>query len=178
MHTFWEYGYTATSVDELLSAMNLSKSSFYQTFESKHKLMEKCLERYSSQIVDDMLSEFQSAESGLKFIEEILRKVAEKTDLGEGRRGCLVMNCAVEFAQRDAKFSQLVAESILQFRVVFLTGVKQAQKEGTISSHKDARVLADFLVSCKSGLETLAKAGTDKSSLLAMIPIMLSSLQA
>jgi TetR/AcrR family transcriptional repressor of nem operon len=38
MQLFWTQGYEATSLNDLLSAMNLSKSSFYQTFESKHAL--------------------------------------------------------------------------------------------------------------------------------------------
>ena len=37
MHLFWSQGYDATSLSDLLSAMGLSKSSFYQTFESEYK---------------------------------------------------------------------------------------------------------------------------------------------
>ena len=35
MQLFWTQGHKATSLNDLLPAMNLSKSSFYQTLESK-----------------------------------------------------------------------------------------------------------------------------------------------
>ncbi len=45
MQVFWASGYDATSLQDLLQAMRLSKSSFYQTFGSKQQLFERCLRR-------------------------------------------------------------------------------------------------------------------------------------
>jgi TetR/AcrR family transcriptional repressor of nem operon len=51
MHLLWDRGYEATSLDELLSAMGLSRSSFYGTFRSKHQFLLAALDRYIDTVV-------------------------------------------------------------------------------------------------------------------------------
>lgn len=176
MDLFWRKGYEATSLQDLLEVMGLSKSSFYQTFANKHKLLERSIDHYRQMIVEDLSRNLATAGSGLQFIREMLSGVAEKVDQSGGRQGCLVMNCASEFAQRDPVIARLVAESIAQFRQVFLSGVRQAQHEGDIPMSKDAEVLAHYLVGCKSGLEAMAKAGTPQKDMQDVIQVMLSAL--
>ena len=45
MEVFWTKGYTATSVNDLIQAMGLSKSSLYGTFGGKHAIYTR--HRYS-----------------------------------------------------------------------------------------------------------------------------------
>src|SRR5512147_1672115 len=48
MQVFWRRGYRATSLDDLLAAMRLSKSSFYETFGTKRDLLLTALRRYAA----------------------------------------------------------------------------------------------------------------------------------
>ena len=49
MNVFWAKGYEATSMSDLMAAMDLSKSSLYDTFGSKHELFLSALQRYKRQ---------------------------------------------------------------------------------------------------------------------------------
>jgi AcrR family transcriptional regulator len=51
IQVFWAKGYEHTSLEDLLRAMKLSKSSFYQTFGSKQALYHRTIEdRFSESI--------------------------------------------------------------------------------------------------------------------------------
>ena len=48
MQVFWQKGYAATSVQDLVDGTGLSRSSLYNTFENKHKLYQEALKRYQA----------------------------------------------------------------------------------------------------------------------------------
>jgi TetR/AcrR family transcriptional repressor of nem operon len=54
MSLFWRKGYEATSLQDLLKATGLSKSSLYQTFGSKRALFERSLDLYRREMVARM----------------------------------------------------------------------------------------------------------------------------
>jgi TetR/AcrR family transcriptional repressor of nem operon len=176
MQLFWQKGYEATSLADLLNTMSLSKSSLYQTFGSKHELFDACLSRYRDMLVTDMQTALDNAGSARQFIEQIFYGVAAETKSSATRRGCLVMNTASEFAQRDPIVSRRVAASTRAFGKVFSSAVRQAQHEGDIPTHHDPDVLASYLVSSMTGLRTMVKAGASRSKVSDIATIILTAL--
>lgn len=159
MHVFWSRGYEATSLQNLLEAMELSKSSFYQVFGGKHSLFERCIERFRDIQVARLREGLRRAPSGRVFIENCLRSLAEEARGPDQPRGCLIMNTATEFAGRDPTVARLVLKSAEQLSTIFAEAVRQAQAEGDIPADRDARALALYLMAGISGLRTLVKAG-------------------
>lgn len=165
---FWSQGFEATSLEDLLRSTGLSKSSLYESFGSKRGLFERCLVRYREERVALMSRRLDCSETGIGFITGMLESVAAESGSATPR-GCLVMNTATEFAQKDPEVARLVRESIEAFTAVFQRAVRRAQEEGDIPADADAAVLARFAVTNMSGLRTLAKAGVARSDLEATI---------
>ena len=46
MNVFWEKGYNATSMQDLVDAMQINRSSLYNTIGDKHQLFMKCIGNY------------------------------------------------------------------------------------------------------------------------------------
>ena len=179
---FWRKGYANTSLADLLAAMKLSKSSFYQTFQSKHDIFEKSIELYLKERTKMMRAELKSSPSGYSFIAKMLYSVAENSNvenstIKEYRTGCLIMNTACEFGQSDYVVAQTVRNSVESLKQVFKDAVILAQQQGDIPSDKDADSLAGFLVSNMSGLNTASKAGADDASLKSIASVALSALK-
>ena len=176
MQLFWMKGYHATSLQDLLQAMALSRSSFYQTFTNKHTLFEQSIAHYREHVRQDMLARLEQAESARAFITANLNAIVAEVDDPVGQLGCFVMNSASEFARRDPVIAQLVSEAIDQFEQVFLIAVKQGQTEGDIAANKNPQALAKYLISSRSGLKTMVKAGASQESLQDVVAIVLSAL--
>lgn len=177
MALFWQHGFEATSLHDLVEVMHLSKSSFYQGFGNKHDLFVQCLDRYRSQTTSLLRERLELADSGHTFLANTLAWAIEEAFVGTDPRGCLIMNTATEFAQRDPSIAQAVADGLETYRMIFEEAAIRGQKEGSIRADKQAAVLASYLVTTMSGLRTMVKAGTDRVSLTDMIAIALDALE-
>jgi TetR/AcrR family transcriptional repressor of nem operon len=176
MLQFWSRGYEHTSMQDLLTAMNLSKSSLYQAFGDKRQLFRRCIGRYGDQLAGQLRKGLAEAPSGWRFIEDFLHSVLR--DLVGTPRGCLVMNTASELGQREPEIARDVSQNIGRFREVLKAAVERAQREGRIAPERVAHILASFLVSSMSGLKTQAKAGADAETLKGIIAVILKALAA
>ncbi len=176
VQVFWSKGYEATSLQNLIDTMQISKSSFYQTFESKHQLFQNCINHYQDRFIRDINDSLQNAKTGRAFIEDTFKSMAGKARPASDRRGCLILNCASEFAQRDPVIARLISTSIQQMTDVFLSAVKRAQKEGDISPHKKPVPLARYLLSSLNGLTTTIKAGASPAEVKEVTQVVLSAL--
>jgi TetR/AcrR family transcriptional repressor of nem operon len=106
MATFWRRGYRATSLDDLLEAMRLSKSSFYQAFGSKRDVLIEALRRYARSGMQGILDPLMKPDAGRAEIEETFARLVRYAASAAGKRGCLVNNCVVEGAGHEPKVLQ------------------------------------------------------------------------
>ena len=175
MQVFWSKGYKQTSLEDLLKAMNVAKSSFYQTFGSKSQLFKKCINRYRNALMNDINDALAEADTGLKFIEHFFYSILDETIKGKERRGCLILNSANEFSRSDPEITGLITEGIEQFTHILKQAVQRSQKEGDIPKTRPAKSLAPYLFSCISGLRTMIKGGVDPEVVKESITVVLDT---
>ena len=176
LEVFWENGYETTSLRLLLRTMDLSRSSFYQSYGSKQRLYERCLQQYTTDVAQDMAEALEAAPSGLPFIKQVLYSIGAAVDEPKGRRGCMVMNASGGRAADADAVAALITEGATTFAQVFQTAIEQAQADGAIARARDSHVLAQYLVSSRSGLKAMAKAGAHRESLHAIAREILHTL--
>ena len=175
--TFWSKGYEATSMQDLLAATRLSKSSLYQAFGGKQALFGRCISGYTDQMVGQLRGRLDQSASPLDFIATTLREIAAEGAATAAPRGCLVMNTASEFGQREPEFARWVESGITRVRTVMLLAVKRGQARGEITSNRTAAILADYLMSSIAGLRTMVKAGAPQKMVAGVVDVIVASLQ-
>jgi len=177
MQLFWSKGYEATSMQDLLTAMGLSKSSLYQGFGGKKELFMRCLERYRSHMHDAFRQLLETSDSGLKFIETVLfNSAAEARHPDQLRRGCLLMNTATEFAQKDRQVAEHVTTGFKGLRKALKVAVQRGQQDGSITTKQDAGILADYLSCSLGGIKTVVKGGADEKTVKEIVGVILKAL--
>ncbi|MCX4186510.1 TetR/AcrR family transcriptional regulator [Methylophaga sp. OBS4] len=173
---FWHGGYAATSLQDLLNCMHLSKSSLYQSFGNKEQLFVRCLEHYQQQLGEDLTKQLQQTGSGLGFIRDLLASVTAEASSAQ-RKGCLLVNTANETACRQPAIAQAVNRGFGTIRSVITQALIRAREQGELAVDSDVEQLSDFLVSGISGLRTMVKAGMDKEKLDKVAAMLLATLK-
>jgi len=177
MQVFWLHGYEATSLQDLLKAMGLSKSSLYQGFGGKKELFLQCIQLYCRQRGDRWRSLLQGAGSGYNFIETLLISAGSDGKMSEVRRGCLLMNTATELSHKDPEVGARVGVAFDGLRALLKGAVASAQKDGDIAADKDPDVLASYLLTCLGGIKTMVKGGMGPAEARSVVQVMMAALK-
>jgi TetR/AcrR family transcriptional repressor of nem operon len=173
---FWQQGFAATSLHDLLECMHLSKSSLYQSFGNKQQLFILCLEQYEGQVNQNLTEQLHQAGTGLGFIRELLKSVISEADR-DSRKGCLLVNTANELAGREKTIAQAVSHGLIKIKSNLKSALERARDEGDIAPDTDLEQASDYLVAGISGLRTMVKAGADRESLSKVAEMMMQTLK-
>lgn len=171
---FWERGYEATSLPDLLDAMGIGRQSLYDTFGDKQSLYRKALDAYrlrGQAWLDGILHEGVEPLTGIR---ALLQAVAER-DTRSCRRGCLLLNAAGD-PGRDPEIAKLVQRHTNALLHAFVSAVQRGQADGSITTRSDADTLARFLLVTFLGLVTAARTGLDRAGRQHAITVALASL--
>lgn len=176
MDVFWSKGYEATTLCDLLEAMGLSKSSFYDTFGSKHEVFLDTIEHYKKTMTAQITGVARLESPARKLIDSLFDRAVSRITEEGGQRGCFLNNCAVEVALHDPQAAKLIGGGIGLMEDTFFLLVERGQREGDIASNKDARALARYLTSSLNGLLVIAKANPDPEGLADIARLSLATL--
>jgi TetR/AcrR family transcriptional regulator, transcriptional repressor for nem operon len=160
MHVFWHKGYEATSMEDLLTAMNLNRGSLYDTFGDKRELFLKAMDRYCMNgDIGRRLSILNQPGPALPLIHQFIGAMLEFGLSDPQRRGCLITNTVMELAPHEKDIALKVAGRLQMAEEAFFKLLTRAKQEGELAHDKDPRALARFLTTMMQGTIVMIKAG-------------------
>lgn len=165
MRLFWRQGYQAASLNDLLEATDLSRSSFYEAFGTKRDLLLTALRRYAESSMAGLTEALRQPAASRAEIELTLRRMVAHALSEDGQRGCLVNNCTTEIAPHEPEVLDAVRAIRAQLEDALVRAVSRGQKDGTITSGEKPRALARFLVNTFSGINVAARSRPSKAML-------------
>jgi TetR/AcrR family transcriptional repressor of nem operon len=158
LELFWERGYEATSMADLVEALGVARASIYATFGSKNDLYVKALDRYL-QARDVLVVEVLSQPGPvLPAVRSLVDAYVEETLGDERRRGCMVVNAAVEVMARDPRAARRVESSWDTLETALASALTRAAAQGELPPEKDPRALSRFLLVVLQGMRVLGRA--------------------
>lgn len=176
MDCFWRRGYEATSVRDLTDAMNITSASLYNAFGDKPALFRSVLDRYLDRVVRARIGRLESAFPPKDAIRRLFAEVAERSLTDTDRRGCLLVNSALEVAPHDRELGAHIGACLAEIESFFRRAIEAAQAEGTISVQCRARDTARLLLSALLGVRVLARSRPERSLLEGIVRAALVAL--
>ena len=156
MNCFWAQGFEQTSVRDLAERMGITGASLYNAFGDKRSLYRQAFVHYLAQTVRDRVARLEKLPPAMA-IRAFFNEIIERSVDDDQRRGCMLVNAALELAPYDAEFRQLVTEEMIFIEAFFHRCVAAGQKDGSIASMRSAEELAKLLLSVLLGIRVLAR---------------------
>ncbi|MFE4976236.1 TetR/AcrR family transcriptional regulator [Kitasatospora sp. NPDC056651] len=156
LELFWQRGYEATSMADLVERLGIARASVYATFGSKHELYLRALERYCEQSDAVLLEELSQPGPALPAVRALVRHYAAAGER-ERQLGCFVTNAAVELAPRDPAASRRVEASFDRLETLLTAALVRAAAQGELAAGREPRALARMLVVLLQGIRVVGK---------------------
>ena len=173
---FWRHGYEATSVRDLAQAMGITGASLYNAFGDKRGLYRRALDRYIVSTFGERSGRFRALPPR-PAIEFFFAEIIDSAVGDAQRKGCMVINAALELAPHDLEFREVVADVLAQIEAFFRHCVSAGQDDGSISRAQPAADLAKHLLGILVGVQVLARARPQRELLEGLVRPTLALLE-
>ncbi|WP_344056401.1 TetR/AcrR family transcriptional regulator, partial [Prauserella halophila] len=154
---FWDKGYAATSVDDLMRASGLGKGSLYGAFGDKHQLFLRVLREYND-TNDRMLRErLASVPQAIDFVREFAHGPSRDSTGASAQRGCLLANSTAELATSMPDVAAEARRSYDATAGILTEAIERAQCEGDVDPGVDAGEVAYAVLAAQLGVVALGR---------------------
>lgn len=178
MNLFWQKGYNATSAQDLVDGLGISRSSLYDTYGDKHSLFVKALQQYRKERIDDTIKDAGTTEDVEAYIKSLFEFVKIEALKEDKAKGCFIVNSAVELAPIDVEIATIVNSIMSDFEDAVCKAIKRGQDTGIFTVQYSARSLARFIFNSLNGLRVTVKFDTSKKVFDDIVNVCLSALRA
>lgn len=165
VRAFWIRGFEATSMRDLARETGLACASLYNAFGDKRALYRRALDHYVGTGLDQRLARLAGELQPRQAIAAFFDDVIERSLADRERRGCMLVNSALELAPHDAEMRRLVALSLTRLETFFRDTVAAGQRDGTIAPERSADDLARTFLALLSGIRVLARSRPERDLL-------------
>lgn len=162
---FWARGYEATSVRDLIEAMGISGPSLYNAFGDKRQLYAEALEHYCRTRTHPLLERIEQQHEGVAAVVAFFAEIVERSLADRERKGCFLVNSALEIAPHDKMMSKVVSAHLDAVRGFLRRQLQSAHASGEADLAADPSGSADHLLAVLLGLRILARSRPERELL-------------
>lgn len=149
LNVFCEKGYQGTSMQDLVDAMQINRSSLYNTIGDKHDLFIKCVASYSEAIILETQEIITKQNTALQTLISIILEKASWIITSD--KGCLGMKTVFEVAQEDVEVRTLLSKNTARYLDMLSNLIQKAIDDGELNKELEADVLAEFILTSFTG---------------------------
>src|SRR3984957_8638430 len=166
MNLFWERGYEGTSFDDLITAMGISASSFYNSFGSKEELYCEATRTYREwagqwffAILNDPSIDTKTA------FARLFEATAEEFTRGDHPLGCMISLAGTHCSPGMSNIRDMMAEHRAFSEGAMAARIRKGVANGDVPEDTDCDMLAAYYSAVARGLAVQARDGAPREKL-------------
>lgn len=158
MGLFWEKGYEASGMTEILEVTGMARQSLYNTFGDKRGLFLKSLQLYCSAVVEMVKEHLGRGNTSYENLCDLVLSMADTTG-STSRMGDLMVNSMVEFAGRDEDVNKLLQSTTQELELMIQSAIERSIAEGDLPAAVRPRRVALDVMNSINGMQFMRRAG-------------------
>jgi TetR/AcrR family transcriptional regulator, transcriptional repressor for nem operon len=175
MQLFWRKGYAATSIEDLVETLKLSRSSLYDTFGDKRTLFLEVLKLYSERVISRIARTLEESPSPTASIQTIFDGLILGVGTETGAMGCFMVNSVAELVPYDSDVTRIATEYSETLQRLFTEAFEAAQDK--VTTTPPPAQLAAYVFNAMQGMRILIKSGATREQVQSIIGITMQALQ-
>ncbi|HDS1150479.1 TPA: TetR/AcrR family transcriptional regulator [Pluralibacter gergoviae] len=167
MTLFWQHGYEATSLADLVEATGAKAPTLYAEFVNKEGLfravLDRYIERFAARHEAQLFCEEKSVEQALR---DYFSAVATCYTSKDTPAGCFMINTSSALAASSKEIAETIKSRHAMQEKTLCDFLTQRQARGEIPADKPVGQLAEFLSCILQGMSVSAREGASYEKLL------------
>ncbi|ECQ4661184.1 TetR family copper-responsive transcriptional repressor ComR [Salmonella enterica] len=167
MTLFWQHGYEATSLADLVEATGAKAPTLYAEFTNKEGLFRAVLDRYITRFASkheaQLFCEEKSVESAL---EDYFTEIAACFTSTDTPTGCFMINTSATLAASSRDIARTVKSRHAMQEQTLIQFLRQRQERGEIPAHCNPQALAEYINCILQGMSISAREGATFEQLM------------
>jgi AcrR family transcriptional regulator len=168
MLTFWQHGYETTSIVDLTTAMGVTAPSLYTAFGDKRRLFLEAANRYAGD-PEAMAQAINSAPSAYDAARNMLTTAAISYTGAATPKGCLLASATASCSAASTDVQNAIADIRRSICGLLQARINRDIASRALPTKTDAAALAGLVMVVAQGMSTLARDGTPRAALLAIV---------
>jgi TetR/AcrR family transcriptional repressor of nem operon len=155
MELFWEQGYEATGMAQLVEHVGIGRQSLYNTFRDKHSLFLEALEAYEREFLQRFIEVLEGPGSPLDNVRQVFRMWEQMAQSGE-LKGCLYASASASLGRHDPVVAKALEAAYERLEGVLTRAFERAREAGELGPEVEPRDLARLFINTGQGLAVLS----------------------
>jgi AcrR family transcriptional regulator len=169
MHVFWERGYEASSISDLVSAMGITPPVLYRAFRAKEQLFLDAVERYAASYGGIGARAWREEQTAREAVERWLTESANEFVQSNHPRGCMIVMAATNCTGAAQGVCSALQRRRADEAASMERRIRDAIESGELSPDVGASDLARFYSVVYQGMSIQAKDGVGRAALMATV---------
>ena len=157
MHDIWRSGFESISVKAVSEKLGITRSSFYNAFESREALFLEALDLYLNHAPYRKLATLPESGDPLRLISQVFKEVCIALSRDPEHRGCMAVNSVSELVGVNPVLGPVLEKAFLNNIKSFEALLDEGVRQGQLPENTDSHALALALQNSLMGLNTMSK---------------------
>lgn len=168
MLKFWQYGYEATSVQDLVAAMGITAPSLYTAFGDKERLFMEAVQYYQQKNACRIDEIFANAPTAKIAVELYLHESTLKLVQPSTPHGCMLVTAATNCSPESTHVQDALTQRRLDLKNKIKVRLARGRNDGDVASTQNLEQVASFYSTIIQGMTIQARDGASYEELQAI----------